>query len=130
MYFHYRTLFIGLSTLGTLVDFDWLAHKVECSNVLSTNIIIYRRFNFVYLHLGCTSIYRRSLSIPGYLFAIVTFCKCEFMWKWLQPHLISHSIISERFLNTGDKYYTEDFLWRFPLSLIILFYVIFLFLLY
>ena len=41
--FLYYFLFVGLKTLGTLVNFDWLIHKVECSNFSVTN------FNLVIL---------------------------------------------------------------------------------
>ena len=30
-------LFAGLTTLGTLVNFDWLVHSVDCSNVSIAN---------------------------------------------------------------------------------------------
>ena len=30
-------LFVGFTTLGTLVNFNWLVQLVECSNVSTTN---------------------------------------------------------------------------------------------
>ena len=36
-YYNNVFLFVGLTTLGTLVNFDWLAHEVEYSNVSTTN---------------------------------------------------------------------------------------------
>ncbi len=30
-------LFVGLTNLGTLLNFDWLIHQVECLNVSTTN---------------------------------------------------------------------------------------------
>ena len=29
-------LFVGSTTLGTILNFDWLVHYFECSNVLTT----------------------------------------------------------------------------------------------
>ena len=55
-------LLVGLTTLGIFVNFDWLIHYVKCSNVLTTNFN-YRRSNFVYHYLECTSIYQ-LLSYP------------------------------------------------------------------
>ena len=31
------SLLVGSTTLGTLVNFDWLLHKIECPNVSTTN---------------------------------------------------------------------------------------------
>ena len=71
------TILIGLlnNFLGLILNFDWLIHIVECSNV--STIEIYRRGNFVYHHLGCTSInWPLSLnpcgSLAAYAFAILT----------------------------------------------------------
>ena len=30
-------LLIGLTTLGPFIEFDWLVHLVECTNVSTTN---------------------------------------------------------------------------------------------
>ena len=60
--FYNISLSVGLTTLGTLVNFDWLIHLVECSNV-STTYFNLQKENFVYNHLECTSIYR-PLSYP------------------------------------------------------------------
>ena len=38
-------LFVGLTTLGTLVNFNWLVYQVECSNV-STCTLIYRPLSY------------------------------------------------------------------------------------
>ena len=43
---------------GLFINFDWLVHLVECSNVL-----IYRRGNFLCHNWGCKTIYR-PLSYP------------------------------------------------------------------
>ena len=50
------------TTLGTLVNFDWLVILVECPNIL-TNKCNLRGSNFMYHHWGCASIYH-SLSYP------------------------------------------------------------------
>ena len=43
--FYYNVfLFIGLNTLGTLNEFDWLVYQIEFQPL----IVIYRRGNFVY----------------------------------------------------------------------------------
>ena len=47
-------LFSDFITLRILLNFDWLVHKVECPNVLTT-IIIYRNGNFeIYINLFAT----------------------------------------------------------------------------
>ena len=55
-------LFVGLTTFGLLLNLDWLVHYVDCPNFYPL-IVIYRRVNFVYHYLGCTSI-SRPLSYP------------------------------------------------------------------
>ena len=30
-------LYVGVTTLGTLMNFDWLVYYVECTNVLTNN---------------------------------------------------------------------------------------------
>ncbi len=46
-------LFVGLTTLGVLLNFNLLVYQVECLNVF---IVIYRIGNFVYHHWRCKSI--------------------------------------------------------------------------
>ena len=72
MFYNNVFLFVGLTTLG---DFKWILIgwfiklKVKTFQPL---IIIYKMGNFVYYHLGCTSIYRpvsyplRYLIISGH----------------------------------------------------------------
>ena len=36
--FYNILLLVGWTTLGTLVNFDWLIHSVECSNFSTTNL--------------------------------------------------------------------------------------------
>ena len=36
------------------LHFDWFVLKIECTNVSTTTILIYRRDNFVDHHCGCT----------------------------------------------------------------------------
>ena len=66
--------FVGLTTLETLVNFDYLFHLVECSNVSTTNLIT-RRGNFciiigdVQLFINLSAIY--LLKTIGY----IGFCK-------------------------------------------------------
>ena len=55
-------LFVGSTTLGTKVNFHWLDHSAECSNVLTTNCNL-QKANFVYNHCECSWIYR-PLSYP------------------------------------------------------------------
>ena len=55
-------LFVGLKTLGTFINDNWLVHEVECPNVSTTNRNL-QKGNFVYNLLTCKSIYR-PLSYP------------------------------------------------------------------
>ena len=55
-------LFVGSTTLGTKVNFHWLDHSAECSNVLTTNCNL-QKANFVYNQCECSWIYR-PLSYP------------------------------------------------------------------
>ena len=57
-FYNYDFLFVGLTSLVHLVNFDWLIHYDVCSNGLTTNFNLQ---NFVYRHLGCTLIYQPLL---------------------------------------------------------------------
>ena len=37
-FYNIAFLFAGLSTFGTWVNFNWIAHYVECSNVSTTHL--------------------------------------------------------------------------------------------
>ena len=56
-------LFVGLTTLGTLVNFYWLVHSVDCSNVSTTNLNLQMGYFCVSKIGRCTSIYP-PLSYP------------------------------------------------------------------
>ena len=55
-------LFVGLTTLGIIPNYDWLVIMLSVKTFQSL-IVIYRRGNFVSHHLGCIFIFR-PLSYP------------------------------------------------------------------
>ena len=62
--FYYNVfLFVGLSTVGTLVNFTWIVQIISSVQMFQSLIVMYRRGNFVYHHWGCTAI-KRQKSYP------------------------------------------------------------------
>ena len=58
----YSPISPGIIVQKEIVNFDWLVIQLECSHDQQL-ILMNRMRNFVYLHWGCTSIYR-PLSYP------------------------------------------------------------------
>ena len=57
-------LFIGLPTLGTLVNFDWFIHLVDCSNVSTTYLIFNLKVIFFCTIIGVVHQFIGQCLIP------------------------------------------------------------------
>ena len=85
-------------------NFDWLVYQVKCSNVLTTSVLIYRRYNFVYHHYGynCTWIYQpfsdpfRSLFFPLTLLTLLNsawYLIDAWMCLWEYAEVTTHQMM-------------------------------------
>ena len=65
-------LFVGLPTLGTLIEFDWLVHKVECPNDSTTNLNLQKEFI-------CVSSYGMYINISAIVLSLKILVNTSFI---------------------------------------------------